>query len=408
MKTAKEVCEQLFGKVNYDANFYKQLVYLNIEFITKNSDFKNLFGSRLIGCHYLRYGMADKTDFYSRLFNKDIDEVIDAMKTITTIPSHFKVAREDINLTTFFIAHKFLNQKGLSQDDKERFAKEALNYFNYRTLVVICSNYFIYPISEEKALSLVERLSNKYLIKKLKNWNEYCQYRSQEYLKSKFIHTLKTFDEHELPNAINDLFNRTKDTIKNIYSEMIDMIEKEDYIKTQKSVVSDAEGEEVFLDKIGTPQSYFNRVDTIFINKSDFIRTIYINVVVDVIKSLSYQQLYEGLSYIYDYASMSSSHYEEVVQYGHLIIENSVDYLTKNKIYLGESTSVLSILDNIIGNLLYSRGTDLKINAVKDKGEKLLKKVFKQFNYKPGDRTLKNIRNGFFLYIVVAVILLNK
>lgn len=405
MTSVLKVCDELFHKVEFDKNLYKKIMYNNIEFISKTDDHKNLFGSRLIGCHYLRYNLTDKADFYDTLFNLDYDIVSESFEQITTIPKNFKIARDDINLTCFYSAHKFLTNTQLKEEDRENAAIEILNYFNYRTLVVICANYFIYPISEDKAVSLIERLSNKYLIKKLKNWNEYCQYRSEEYLKSKFRDTIIRFDEKELPNAISDLFNRTKDTIKNIYSEFIAMIQSDEYIKSKKAVVNDIEGEEVILDQIGNTKSYFNLIETMFIDKHSFIRSSYIDVIVDIISTVSYSQVYEMLEFLFDYTQKSSKNYEEVVKFSQEVLMNTVDYLQKNKILLNYNTNILTVLNYIVGNILYARGNDLSINKVKEEGEKLLKKVYKENKEYLSDRNAKNLRNALYLYIVLFVLL---
>ena len=405
MTSVLKVCDELFHKVEFDKNLYKKIMYNNIEFISKTDDHKNLFGSRLIGCHYLRYNLTDKADFYDTLFNLDYDIVSESFEQITTIPKNFKIARDDINLTCFYSAHKFLTNTQLKEEDRENAAIEILNYFNYRTLVVICANYFIYPISEDKAVSLIERLSNKYLIKKLKNWNEYCQYRSEEYLKSKFRDTIIRFDEKDLPNAISDLFNRTKDTIKNIYSEFIAMIQSDEYIKSKKAVVNDIEGEEVILDQIGNTKSYFNLIETMFIDKHSFIRSSYIDVIVDIISTVSYSQVYEMLEFLFDYTQKSSKNYEEVVKFSQEVLMNTVDYLQKNKILLNYNTNILTVLNYIVGNILYARGNDLSINKVKEEGEKLLKKVYKENKEYLSDRNGKNLRNALYLYIVLFVLL---
>ena len=405
MTSVLKVCDELFHKVEFDKNLYKKIMYNNIEFISKTDDHKNLFGSRLIGCHYLRYNLSDKADFYDTLFNLDYDIVSDAFSQVSTIPKNFKIARDDINLTCFYSAHKFLTNTQLKEEDRENAAIEILNYFNYRTLVVICANYFIYPISEDKAVSLIERLSNKYLIKKLKNWNEYCQYRSEEYLKSKFRDTIIRFDEKELPNAISDLFNRTKDTIKNIYSEFIAMIQSDEYIKSKKAVVNDIEGEEVILDQIGNTKSYFNLIETMFIDKHSFIRSSYIDVIIDIISTVSYSQVYEMLEFLFDYTQKSSKNYEEVVKFSQEVLMNTVDYLQKNKIILNYNTNILTVLNYIVGNILYARGNDLSINKVKEEGEKLLKKVYKENKEYLSDRNAKNLRNALYLYIVLFVLL---
>lgn len=402
----KEAFDKLFEGIKFDTSFYKKIVFNNIEFITRNSEFKNLFGSKLIGNHFVKYTMYDKDIFYNNLFNIPASNVIAAIDDITTINKSFKIARDDVNLVCFYIAHRFLSNKDLKKEHAEEYAKEILNYFNYRTLVLISSNYFVYPISEEKALTLMERLNNKYIIKKLKNWNEYCQYRSQEYIDSKFNELLVKFNrDDELPNAITDLFNRTKDTLKNIYGEFVDMMDNDDIIKSRKSVMNNVEGQEVIVDKLDTPEKYFIKIENILVEKSTFIKKDYIHVVTDIINSVSYKQVEETLTLICDYNFTSREANNNVLAFAKNVLVNTIDYLNKNDVFLHKKSDVVSVINTIVGNVLYARGTDIEINKVKDQGDKLIKDIYKVNKKTITDRNIKNIRNAVYIYIVLRSII---
>lgn len=402
----KEVFDKLFEDVHFDNSFYRKIVVNNIEFITHNNEFKNLFGSKLIGNHLVKYTMYDKDIFYGNLFGISASEVIDAIENISTINKNFKIARDDINLVCFYIAHKFLSNKDLKKEQAEEYAKEILNYFNFRTLVLISSNYFIYPISEEKALTLIERLNNKYIIKKVKNWNEYCQYRSQEYINSKFHDLLVKFNrDNELPNAITDLFNRTKDTIKNIYAEFINMNENDDIINSRRNIINDAEGDEVIIDKLDTPEKYFIKIENMLVEKNTFIKKDFINVVTDIVTSVSFKQVEKTLSYICDYSFSTRENNKKVLSFISSILINTIDYLNKNNIFLHSKSDVINVMNIIVGNVLYARGTDIGINKVKDQGDKLIKEIYKTHKKFITDRNIKNIRNAVYIYIVLLAII---
>lgn len=405
-RTAKEVLDELFSKISFDTALYKKLVYSNIEFITKSSEHKNLFGSRLVGNHHIGYTKYDKNIFYENIFNMDVETIISAIETITTIPKHFKIARDDVNLVTFYIAHRFLSNPDLKKEKQLEYAKEVLNYFSYRTLVLISSDYFTYPISEERAISLSERLSNKYIIKRVKNWNEYCQYRSTEYLESKFLKLLINFnDDKELPNAITDLFNRTKDALKNIYREFLDMLENDEVIKSRKNVATDAEGKEVVVDRTDSPALFITKVEQTLTDKNNFIKKDYVDVTVNVVNAVSYKQLEEMLGLIYEYNFKDSNAGKELTLFIHDFMVNCFDYLHQNEIHINKNTNIIKITSVITGNVLYARGTDAGITKVKEDGEKLLKKVYKHGKVYITDRNIKNMRNAFCIYILILSLL---
>lgn len=402
---AKQALDLLFKDYTFDTALYKKLVYNNIEFITTDSDHKHLFGSKIIGCFYLKYTIYDKNIFYNNVFGISYDDIAPTIDSISSINKSYKVARDDVNLVCFYMAHRFLSNNDLSKEKRVAYAKEALNYFNYRTLVLISSKYFIYPISEEKAISLSERLSNRYVIKKLKNWNEYCSYRSEEYLNNKFLPLLTKFNnDTELSEAISDLFNRTKDTLKNIYSEFVDMNENDDILKSRKNVVNDIEGEEVIVDRLYTPESYITKINGLLADKENFIKKLHIDVTVDIINSVSYKQLEEALTYSLDYAASGKDPHFRFIKLLREIIVNSMEYLQRNSLYFSNKANILLIVNSIVGNVLYARGAEIDISKLKSDGDKLIKDVYKFKKESITDRVIKNVRNALYVYVVLLAL----
>ena len=399
----KQALDAYFANVKFDDKLFRRLTQNNIEYISGNEERAQLFSGRNIGCYFIKYTQYDKNIFYNNLFGLEFDDINDEIEKISSIPKHFKIARDDVNLMCFYIAHRFLSNPDLDEKRQMTYAREALNYFNYRTLVLLSSTYFIYPISEDKATSMSERLSNKYIIKKLKNWNEYCQYRSDEYLDSKFLTLLRKMDsDDELPNAIIDLFGRTKDTIKNIYGEFTEMLESDEVIKSRQATVKDGEGNMQLADRIDSVQRYTGRVDTMLSDKTVMIKKDHITVVVDILSNLSYRDMHKCLDHLFEFAFSSRKAHDRVHAHFKDILVNAMEYLQRNEVYLHSKTNVLDIMNSIVGNVLYARGTEVSVHRVKNEGEQLIKAVYKHHKDSLSDRTLKSVRNGLYLYVVLT------
>lgn len=401
----KEAFDLLLKGVKFDASLYRKLLHNNIEFITRSQEHTQLFAGRAIGCYFLKYTMYDKNIFYNNLFDLEYDDVVDTVDSITTINPNFEIARDDINLICFYIAHRFLTNPDLKEEHQLEYAKEVLNYFSYRTLVLRSARYFQYPISTDKAVSLVERLSKKYIIKNVRNWNEYCQYRSTEYLKTKFLQILKDFtDDDALPNSITDLYNRTNDTLKNIYTEFDNMMSAEDFIKSKSSVITDSEGSDVIADRIENIDKYVSRIDNLLVDKSYLVRKDCMNVVVDILNSLSQKNIEEYLVMLLEFSAKDRTSHEKVRGHFANILTNAVEYLQSNDIYLNKNVSVLEVINKLVGNVLYARGTDVEVHKVKEEGEILALMVFKANKKTISDRNIKNLRNALYLYIVLLLL----
>jgi len=404
--TVKKAFDELFSDIQFNKKLYLKILYNNISFITNTRENKNLFGSKLIGNHLVSYTYYDKNIFFDEVFDMTDEDVTTAINKITTINKNFSVARDSVNLTCFYVAHRFLSNKELKEKDRIEYAKEILNYFNYRTLVLISSNFFKYPISEEKAISLNEKLSNRFLIKRLKNWKEYCQYRSDEYVKSKFNKLLISFkDDENLPNAITDLFNRTKDTLKNIYRIFLDMLENDEVISSKKSVITDLEGKQILMDRLGNADTYITRVENVIIDTSSFIKEDYILLVTDIIKNVNYDVLKTTLTLISEYSFTGNKELILINSIIRDIFVTTISYLQNNKVFIHSNTNVLTVLNYLVGNVLYSRTSDQKLNTVKDNLEKLIKSVYKKDKKQLPVKQILYVRNSVFIYIFMYPLL---
>lgn len=402
----KQTLDELFANVRFDDKLLKKVQRANIDFITYSTEHKELFGSRLIGCFHINYTQYQKNLFYENLFDMSYDQVVMAIEQIKSIPKNFKIARDDINLVCFYLAHRFISSEHLDKRKGLEGAKEVLNYFSYRTLVLLSSNYWIYPISTDKAVSLSERLSNKYLIKQVKNWNEYCKYRSDEYLKSKYLSLLTKFNkDDELPNAITDLFNRTKDTLKNIYREFLDMMENDDVLRSSRNVVTDLEGKEVLMDRTESPVLYINKVENSLVDKRSFIKRELMEVTVSVIDSVSINQLEECLGLLFDYYFHDKKSAESIKEFIQQFLINCFEYLQANQIQFSGKGNAMKIVNSITGNVLYSRGSNVSITEVKLLGDKLVKNVYRKGKVNIGNRTQYNLRNALCIYILLVALI---
>lgn len=401
----KQALDQLFADVEFDTQLYNKILINNTEYISRNQEHTRLFSGRNIGCYHTKYTYYDKSEFYSSVFEMELDDVLDVVEGITSIPKSFKIARDDISLVCFYIAHRFMSNKDLADNIRVEYAKEILNYFSYRTLVQLSSDYFVYPISESKATSLTERLSGKYIIKQVKNWKEYCQYRSQEYLDGKYKPLLVTFkDDHEIPNAISDLFNRTKDALKNIYGEFMDMLQADEITASKKALMTDADGADTIADRIENVQKYLTRVDEMLTDRNSLIKPGHIAIVTDILKGLSYDMMQEALDHLLNYCMLGRDSYNKVNKFFKDILVNAVEYLQKNELTLSGKADVIAIMNSLVGNVLYARGTSVSLNVIKTDGDHLVRASYKSAKDDITDRNISSVRNGLYLYIVLMAL----
>lgn len=397
----KGVLDELFKDIVFDSTLINRIATNNIDFITTNDDIRDMMGGKLIGCYDFTYTHYHKALFYTNVFDMEYDDVRDAIKKITTIPSTFKISRDDINLTCFYVVHRFMKSNKLSKQEKDRGCIEILNYFGYRCLVNISSDYWQYPIDVGKATTLSESLSRSFYITEFKNWNEYVHKRSEVYMKGNYVkNIIELTNDKKIPNSINDLFNRYKDTIKKIYAEF-DRLESDNIIQTSRNVVTDLEGRDVLLDRMNDPRSYVDKVLNAMVSNDMFIRRDIVEVSSTIVTSISQDQLSECLDLILKYSNSRGNKLKEVQLFITDFITDMLSYLQERKMFINNNANVVEIVNVIVGNILYSRGTGISITKLKDRGEVLIKQVYKSGGVDISSRNLSSMRNIFCVYLLI-------
>lgn len=399
----KNTLDTFLSHIKFDRQLHERIYVYNLELMTNNDANRRLFSTRDIGVDRVMFGLADKENFFNEILLVLSNDFENSIRDVNSFNRSFKISNDSINIACFYIAHKFLENKTLKESDRIEFAKEILNTFNIRTLVTLTSNYFIYPISEEESLSLIERLSYKYIIKQVNNWKEYCEYRSDEFIKSKFkTFLIKFHPEDELPAAINDLFSRTKSTLKNIYSELIDMKKNEDVVSTLKNTMTDASGKDVILDRTETADTYYEYLKSTLSDKNSFYKREIVYTVRELIKNTYVDDLEQFLSLLYDYITKNSQNYKKITDLFHETLTFFIGYLTEHRSEVNLNSNIITILDKLLGVLLYSRSTDKTLNDIKEEYDKIIVAIFKEEAKRVYPiRRLPDLRNSVIAYILI-------
>ena len=179
------------------------------------------------------------------------------------------------------------------------------------------------------------------------------------------------------------------------------MLEGGEAIRSKHAVIKDADGNEAIADRVESVQKYLSRIDELLSDKRALISKDHLNVVVDILSNLSYRDLQECLDHLFEYAFSSRQSHDQVQAHFKDILVNAIEYLQRNEIYLHSKTSVVQIMNAIVGNVLYARGTEVDVHRVKREGEDLIKAAYKYKKDHLSDRALKSVRNGVYLYIVL-------
>ncbi len=404
--TIKDVFDDLSEDIKFNKSDVIKINNLCVNFVTKNNDHRSFFGGKLIGLYVIRFTLSDESEFFDTMFNIDVGSAKKMAAKITTINQTFKVSSDAMNLAVMYIVHRFLTSPHLDNEGRYLGAKLALLYMNYRTLATFNSNYFIYPLDENTAQSLYEALSGRYLIKKYNNWREVTEHRVVEMLKpsNHQIDTLIKFTEDDkIVNIINDVVNRVKDNMKNIYREFRNLPKNNKKLKSSQATMMDVDGDVVIKDLIGGPLAIGDYLKTTLVDKDSFIKGDLVAVIASSMEGASEELLLDTLEGFF-LLHKDLKHKKTFDTFIDIVITAMVGYLRKIDYVIKKHNDMRFIVTKLRGFILSSRSsTDITgINDIRDVGIDIVRESLGgEIKY---ERTLSSLRNMLVLYIILRAL----
>lgn len=396
--TLKEVLDELFVNTKFNKQLANLAYQFQIEFINRSEDHMKFFGGNLIGVYRVRFTEPDIARYYDEVINLDVDTVKHAIRKVNTINHEFKISSDPTNLVWLYMVHRFLTTPYLDETKRARAAMDVVLAFNYRTIASLLAIYFKYPTDTDTAQAVYERLSGRYLIKKLGTWQKVFQYRAEEFISKDSIHyqaMINFTDDAAIVNAVNDLQSRTKDTLKNIYAEFIRVKEEGVKISSSSSTMIDADGDEIVKDRIHGLETYKNYILDVMIHRDSFIKTELVDVVTSVITTVQEKAFMHLLEWISDEVSKSSR--DMIVEFTEVTLMLAFNYLLKHSYVVHHSKDMLFLVSKLKGYILSSRGSDGELEAFREQGDTLVIKATE----KTSSQSVSSLRNALFLYICI-------
>ncbi len=391
----KEEFEIVFSKTHFDAAMINKLHRFQIAFINKNNEHMEFFGGKLMGVHVVKFMPKDVNDLFD-ILGIQTKELEDAIQKIPTIDKSRYVTSDTFNLACIYTAHMFLSSSKLDSKDKQKGAFLIMLIMNYRFMTGIMNRFFQYPIDKEMAQALYANLSYKFLIKRLRNWEEVLEYRALSIVGPGELHhnTLTNFtDDNEVLKVIADAQGRIKDMMKNIYREFIKVHQNGERIYLNNDTTTNEEGVEVLRDRTAGLGVYQRYIMDVITDSNSFIRNELVNVLVDLMDPITPSQLVKTLQWMSDQILTDNGPDIEGFVMGNLVF--SFDYVTSNQSILHHTKDLGLFLSTLRGAYMSSRSRDPILLKLRDQGEWISKEALHTTN----KTVLAMMRTSIMLYV---------
>ena len=393
--TIKELFDDLFKKVKVSKKLAKKLYKFQVSYVTKNKDHSEFFGGGLIGTVPITFKNSEELNLFNNIFKVDVNDIKNRLKECPSINTSFKVTGDPLNLSIFYLVHRFLSDRKLSSTVKRRAAYDLLMIFNYRTISALHNNGFRFLASPEVSKQAYEELSGRFIIKQCGSWKNYMEIRANKVIDTESNHfksLLTMSSDHKFLYSISDTQGRIRSTFKLMY-RVLDRVKNEGDRLSVVSGVDKGTDKEENSDVVSGVKGKTTKMLSDVMIPATFVNKKMVKVISSIIPGLSEKNLTDLLTR-FSKLTMSSDYKK-----ANGFIVNSITYcyshIQEVDISPKVQKDVLYVLSVLKGALGSSRSSDTSLAVIRDDGLWLVKKA----SNKNDKQLLSSLRSALILYI---------
>lgn len=359
----KELFESYLHKP-FDERLYTDLKLFRLSWAQKEDQYIEFLGGNTLGTQAIRFSIKDDEGLIVDTLNMDISSLNYDLSNTKGITKGRAAETNCIYQTLIYLAHGFSVSKLINNKIREEALKECYYIFAYKKFSSLMFNYFKFPADDSVAKVVYEKLSNKFLIKKLNNWQEVFEYRANDILPGG-IH-YRRIQEYETDGAIRvilDLQTKLNDMFKNVYAVTMQVYNSNERISTD-SVLSVIEDNEEIKALTNNPDRYAKYIHSIIRSKSDFVKYELVQLIASQFNKLPVKTLYDFLISVTDLDNKIIALLVDVSVVG------AINYLATKGIHKDYNKYILEVLTATKQKYTNSKYDDRETKQIKKSLEK--------------------------------------
>jgi len=308
----------------------KKLKNFRLSWSTKDDNYLDFLGSHLLGVYPIKFSKRDDGMLMNETLGmSDYEDLQKEIYRVKGVEKNFNIGSNIIYQTLLYIAHSYSISKSLNRDEREAGMIEVCLIIQYRMFTSLHTRYFSYYVPEHIASSVYNKLSNKFLIKRLGSWQDVFLHRTNMCLdKSVPINSrIKSYNTKDSLDALSNIQTNIREQIKVIYGMLIDVIENDDIIQQDKATFIGGENNTVQLkDSDINIYKIIGNMKSIATNSNDFIDRDTILIVISLYNKIKFDEFHSILKNVSDVDKVEVKEVEAIVEKVLLI---SYTYLSK-------------------------------------------------------------------------------
>ncbi len=396
-KTIPEVFNHHIPDLKIDKDFMKSISRFRLGWINRSANHIDFLSSHLTGVHPIRFTPQDEENFYN-IFDIDLRSLTTDLHNLKDVYEERIVSSNPFYILISYLLHKTTVSK-LSEKDKERTKTDLFSIMAYKMMSSIYVNYFSYDADVDIATITYEKLSRRFILKKLGNWQSFIDYRALD-VNKKGLHdkALHRFDTYDALYVITDTQTKLKSTMNEIYVVMMRVIEDNEKRHSKSLFETDGEGQESIRESVNLHQELYTFLKSVVFNERELINDDLIEVSIEIFKNITEKDARVALKALSELALEEPEYVEELIE---TTLKASIGYLYLDKLYPPYLKNTVAIMKHLKG---YYSSSKVKNEDVLKSKKMMLKVVTKATKRKTKWLTI-SITNTLLIYLFMRAVI---
>lgn len=404
MQNVKKIFDRICGHLVFDRILLQKVQTYERRFVNKNETHIAFFGGNLMGVHPVRFKDEDRRRWFDEILEADEDELEDELHSLPDILSHRHVSSDVMNLSGFWMAHRFLTSDKLNDQQRQDGAVAVMLAIHYKFITSTLADWFKYQADPVIAQATYAALNKRFGLKVVGSWGALLQQRALAIVSKGGLHYQRLMDfnsDLDVVYMVNDSQGRVKDILKNI-RDIFTMVQNapELQIRSVGSMV-ELDGELKVRDKTRLYSTYQRYLLDTIPDRNSFIVPELVEVVCKLVPTMPKQALKETLIYLSNNVSPKAD--KRVQAICEITLQHAFDYLAKNPNTMASKSDIAGLLRKMRALYQASRTSSNQILEMREVTESVVQTATRSKN----KVLLSSVRNAVLLYLILRTFTMN-
>lgn len=398
----KAVFERYAQGLKIDRSLIERIHRYERQFVNRNEEHIEFFGSNLLGVHRVRFRTTDWEVWFDDVLGIDDVTLKQDLHSLDVINPSFRVSSDVMNISCMWVVHAIANSN-LSNKLKHQGMIDTLLIFHYKVLSSKLAHDFRYPANREAAAAAYSVLSKKFSLKRYGSWAAMLRARCEDIISRRSIHykTIDTFQDDEgILYMVTDTQGRIRDVVKKMYEVFQQVREGDARIVTRSSTI-DIDGVQEVRDVSRLASQYRHYLKTIILDKRSLIKRELVDIIGSAMHTMSPNFLVESL--VFSSEHFQQNGYEYIEEFIDELMAHLFEFLSRRRENVSRRNDLPFMLTSLRGIYMSSRSSDPSLMKLRKLGDRIVDKSVRSRS----QSAKASVRTGLMLYIVLRTLTRN-